>query len=654
MNREFLELYNRELRLLYENAKEFAEEFPGVAERLGGLTADSMDPMISGLLEGSAFLAARVQLKLKHEFSEFTYNLLEQLVPHYLAPTPSAALIRADPPYAEPNLKDGLKINAGAYLEARYIERERRVACRFRLAGGIVLWPFEIAHAEFFPAPAPLQALGLETGPDIMAGMQISLIRRSMAKPEDEPDDRQAALKPDIWISKCRIDDLPVHVVCNEADAVRIYEKLLAHCRGIYFRYLNEFGDPVLVKAPPNCLRQIGFHAGEELLPNDKRIFHGFDFLRDLFILPSKFLGFRLTKLAGVVPKIQSRKMDVIFTFDRSDARLASAVRPSAFSLYTAPTVNLFELTAGRAPVKSNEYEYQIVPDRSRYLDYEAHRVLKVFAHFAGSSDKVEVYPLYSAPPPNVPEESALFYTIRRVPRRRTVEERRYGRASNYTGTDMFISLANQGGTEDHPPIAELSVRALCSNRHLTEHLPTGQGGADFILEDNTTLPLNCVIGPTMPAESIVGKALGGDGVLPSGTAAWRLISMLSLNHLGLTGRGAENSAEALRELLSLFANTSDSATERRIRGILSVESRPIVRRIRQANGTGTARGLEITVTFDEKAFEGSGIFLYGAVLDRFFAEYVPVNNLVQTVIKSSDRGEVVRWPPRLGTRVEL
>jgi type VI secretion system protein ImpG len=651
MNREFLELYNRELRLLHENAKEFAEEFPGVAERLGGLTADSMDPMISGLLEGTAFLAARVQLKLKHEFSEFTNNLLEQLVPHYLAPTPSAALIKAEPPFAEPKLKDGIRIAAGSYLEARYIERERRIACKFRLASDIVLWPFEITQAEFFPAPAPLQALGLETGSDIMAGMQLSFTRRSMAKREDEPDDRQ--VKPENLIAGCRIDELPVQLVCNEADAVRLYEKLFAHCRGIYFRYLNEFGDPVVIKAPADCLQQIGVQAGEELLPNDKRVFRGFDFLRELFVLPARFLGFRLTGLAKIVPKIPSRKMEIIFTFSQSNARLASAVRPNVFSLYTAPMVNLFELTAARLPVKHNEHEYHVVPDRSRYLDYEAHRVLKVFAHFAGGSDKVEVYPLYSAPPPNVPEENALFYTIRRLPRRRTVEERRHGKASSYTGTDVFLSLANQG-TEDDQRIAELSVRTLCSNRHLTEHLPTGMGGADFVLEDNTALPLICVSGPSMPAESIVGKAMGKDGVLASGTAAWRLISILSLNHLGLTGRGTDHSAEALRELLALFANTSDSATERRIRGILAVDSRPIVRRIRQANGTGVARGLEITVTFDEKAFEGSGIFLYGAVLDRFFAEYVPVNNLVQTVILSSDRGEVMRWPPRLGARAEL
>src|SRR5579871_6639199 len=97
MDREFLELYNRELRVLKEQAQDFASEYPGIAERLGGLLADRMDPMISGLLEGTAFLAARVQLKLKHEFPEFTSNLLEQLVPHYLAPTPSMMLAMVVP-----------------------------------------------------------------------------------------------------------------------------------------------------------------------------------------------------------------------------------------------------------------------------------------------------------------------------------------------------------------------------------------------------------------------------------------------------------------------------------------------------------------------------------------------------------------------------
>src|SRR5919206_333247 len=63
MDREFLDLYNRELKLLQEQARDFAEEYPGIAERLGGLVEDRSDPMIAGLLEGAAFMAARVRCR---------------------------------------------------------------------------------------------------------------------------------------------------------------------------------------------------------------------------------------------------------------------------------------------------------------------------------------------------------------------------------------------------------------------------------------------------------------------------------------------------------------------------------------------------------------------------------------------------------------
>ncbi|WP_438811245.1 type VI secretion system baseplate subunit TssF [Serratia marcescens] len=47
-------------------------------------------------------------------------------------------------------------------------------------------------------------------------------------------------------------------------------------------------------------------------------------------------------------------------------------------------------------------------------------------------------------------------------------------------------------------------------------------------------------------------------------------------------------------------------------------------------------------------------MFLIGAVLDRFFAEYSHLNQFTQTVIRSSERGEVMRWPSRLGLRRQL
>src|ERR1700719_3167044 len=150
MDREFLDLYNRELQLLNEQAREFADEYPGIAERLGGILKVHSDPMIRGLLEGAAFLAARVQLKLKHEFPEFTSNLLEQLVPHYLAPTPSVMLAKVVPTFGDQALREGHAIARGSYLDATFRQLDRQLACRYRLCSEIAIWPFELVGAEYF------------------------------------------------------------------------------------------------------------------------------------------------------------------------------------------------------------------------------------------------------------------------------------------------------------------------------------------------------------------------------------------------------------------------------------------------------------------------------------------------------------------------
>jgi type VI secretion system protein ImpG len=654
MNREFLDLYNRELQLLNEQAREFAAEYPGIAERLGGILEDRVDPMIGGLLEGAAFLAARVQLKLKHEFPEFTSNLLEQLVPNYLAPTPSMMLVKVVPTFGDKALRDGRAIPRGSYLDANFRQLGRQIACRYRLCGDITVWPFELTGAEYFSSPAPLQALGVSVGSEVLSGVRLTLTHRSTVRAEDEPADAEAHKKPELLIAGCRTKNLPLYFLGSEADAIGLYEQLFAHCRGIYFRCLDEFGDPVVYPAPPDCLQQVGFDREDALFPNDYRIFEGFDLLREFFAFPRKFLGCNLAGLGDVLPRIKSKSVDILFAFDEINTRLAAAVQPSMFALYAAPAINLFEKTTDRISLRSSQHEYHVVPDRSRYLDYEPYRILDVYAHFSGGRNKVPVHPLYSASIEGDRKGSGPFFTVRRLPRRRTTEEKRGGVSSDYTGTDMFLSLSELGGADDEAAIAELSVRALCTNRHLTEHLPVGSGGADFRLIDDFALDLACVAGPTAPREPIVAQLRGRSETAYTGSVTWRLVNMLSTNHLGLVDRGAGQNAQALREMLSMFGELTDSVTERHIHGVRKVDSRSIVRRIRQRSGIGAARGIEITVTLDEKAFEGSGVFLLGAVLERFFAEYSGFNHFTQTVIRSVERGEVMRWPTRAGMRRPL
>jgi type VI secretion system protein ImpG len=650
MDREFLEHYDRELKLLYEHAKEFAEEYPGIGERLGGLVAERMDPMISGLLEGAAFLAARVQLKLKHEFPEFCNNLIEQLVPHYLAPTPSVMLARVAPPYGDPALREGRTIAKNAYLEATYRELDRQIACRFRLTSDIVIWPFELTAARYFATTSPLQALGLSMGPDVLSGLSLTLMHRGAPKFEDELSDAETSKRPDLWLTGCKTNNLTFHLVGNTADADAVYEQIFANRVGVYFRFLDQFGDPVIVPAPANCISQIGFDDSDSLFPNDTRMFSGFDLVHEYFTFPRKFLGFRLTGLRQIFAKIAARTVDIIITFNDVNMRFMTAAHVDMFALYAAPAINLFEKTVDRIPMKRNQHEHHVVPDRSRYLDYEPHRILEAFAHYRGGRDKVQVLPLYSATKDHL-NQPGLCYTLRRLPRKRSTAERRFGVSSSYIGTDMFLTLVEPAGIEDERAVVEMSLKAICSNRHLTEHLHVGQGGADFRFLDLSELVVTCVAGPTPPREPVVSHQRSRGETASTGTVAWRLINMLSLNHSGLVERGAGLNAQALREVLLMFADVTDSATERRIRGVRNVDSKPVVRRMRQDGGVGAARGVEITVTIDEKAFEGSGAFLLGAILERFYSEYASLNHFTQTVIRSQERGEIMRWPVRAGAR---
>ena len=646
MNREFLEFYERELKILYERAQEFAEEFPGMGKRLGALTEEKIDPAIGGLLEGAAFMAARVQLKLKSEFDTFTIELIEQLLPGFLAPTPSFAIAQVRPDYANPALRKGMKLSAGQYIETTFVERERRVACRYRLVSDIHLWPYEVASARYHPSAAPLQAQGLDCGPSVVAGLQIALDLRDNA--EGQP--RSADLK----VSDSAADALTFYLAGPVSDAVSLYEQIFSRLERIAIRYLNEAGDPRFIFIDPSALEPVGFARGESLFAHDDRFFNGFNHLREYFAFPAKYLGFRLKGLEAALKSIDAPGFELIFAFSDVAPRLASMTKREWFSLYAAPVTNLFDMICAPVPVRSQDHEFAVIPDRSRTLDYEIYRVTGVTAQLPRNKEGVRVFPLYSAPADNVPLAHALYYSVRRLERRKTDRERRLGMRSTYLGTETFISLREPPGGIDGEHARTLNVRALVTNRHLTDQLPVRRGNPDFFLVDDTTIQLDCVAGPTPPRESVLAGERRSRNTEPTGALLWKLISLLQFNHLGLEQHPGKPPVKALHELLMIFADTANSFIERQIRGIADLSVRPAVRKVRLEDRYSVARGLEVTVTLDENAFEGQGAFLMGLMLSRFLGEYAGLNTFVETVIVSKQRGLLKRWPPEIGGRPPL
>lgn len=639
MKKAFRDAYNRELAVLYERSAEFAKEYPGIADRLGGLIRENLDPAVAGLLEGTAFMAARVQLKMEEEFRTFTSELLNQVFPDALAPTPSVMLVQGNPPFENKDLVEGLHFQAGDYLDARFVDSDQRVSCRFQLCAPLSIWPLTISKAIYHPSPAPFLAAGeSEVAPGTKGGLQMTILRAQNAGSDT----------PGGPIADINVDTLPVYLLSDLPDAAALYEQVFCDVKRASLRYLDKNGDPVFVRLNPASIEQVGFDEDEQLFPRNARLFQGFARLREAFVFPRKMLGFRLTGLSPILKSIDAPEVQLILEFGHVNKSLASRVDATHFGLHCAPAVNLFEETASQIRLDEKRTEYVVTPDSSPLTHYEIHQVTAVHAYYPGMSSKVDVYPLYALPQGNLKPRQALYYTTRMKPRRATTKERRFGSNQRYRGTETYLSLYEPTTSGD--PAQRLQVRTICSNRHLPEYLPIAQSKDDFHMCDDVSVSLACVGGPTPPRAAMTEIEKDAAHRATAGDNYWRLISYLSLSQFAIDGNDAVAAADTLREMLSLFADISDSITEAQLQGLKTVTTRPIVRSILRGGSYHAARGIEIKITFDEAAFEGSGIIVLGAVLDRFLAEYAAINSFTQTIIASEDRGDIVTWPPRTGS----
>ena len=128
---------------------EFAQEFPKIAARLGIDGLEATDPYVERLLEGFAFLAARVQLKIDAEFPRFTQRWPEIVYPQFLAPTPSMLIAQLTPSSEDAGLGSGVTIGRGSMMWG-LPSKGGATDCQFRTSHEITMWPLEITSAAYF------------------------------------------------------------------------------------------------------------------------------------------------------------------------------------------------------------------------------------------------------------------------------------------------------------------------------------------------------------------------------------------------------------------------------------------------------------------------------------------------------------------------
>jgi len=625
MDPRLLKYYNSELRHLREMGGEFAEEFPKIAARLGMDGFECADPYVERLLEGFAFLAARIQLKIDAEFPRFTQHLLDMVYPNFLEPTPSMAVVQFQPDLAEGSLNEGFCIERDTALRSKIAESQQ-TPCEYRTAHTVHLWPIQITEAEYLSNVGAVANFGVPSLKGLKAAIRIRLHTTAGLKFND-----------------LKLETLPVFLRGHGELPMQLYEQLIGDCLAVCMQPTDKSQTWQYLNKDNDAISQLGFADEQALLKYSPRSFQGYRLLQEYFAFPERYLFAELNGLKQAIMQCDAQEMDVIILLERSKETLINAVDSSQFALFCAPVINLFPKRVDPIYITQKSSEFHIVPDRSRPMDYEVCQVKQVVGVRTEGNNEVkqEFLPFYQYNEHDNKERYLAYYSLHRQQRIISSKQKQYGPRSSYIGNEVFIALVDANEAPYSKELKQINLNTLCSNRDLPLLMPLGGDKTDFTMQKGApVLSIRCLAGPTKPRASSAFD-----------NTAWRLINHLSLNYLSLIDSCTTEGAAALRNLLKLYSEYNDPSISKQIEGLLSIQCRDVVRRINTAGPIVFGRGLKITIDFDENAFEGSGVFLLSAVLEQFLARYVSINSFTETVIRTTDRGEIIKWPARIGKR---
>ncbi len=339
------EYFDAEMRLLQEAAQEFARAYPEKAGMLNLQEVRDRDPYVERLLEGMAFLTARVRQRIDDDVPEIAEALLSHLWPHFLRPFPSAAIIQFEPRPGQ--LQKSQTLARGTLLLSPPVGEER-VLCRFRTTSPVTLQPLRLAAVTSEEAGHGGTLLRLRFQFD--AGVEAKGLE---------------------------LERLKLHLHADPAVAMSLYHALVGQAREVRLRFPAQ---PTLT--PQRLGGQAAIApchlAPEELLvPASGRSFHGFHLLQEYFCFREKYLFFELQNLQRIEWPENCAEFELEVQLGCLLDKEFNLSRDN-FRLHCAPAVNLFSTTSEPIDLTHKRSEYPVLADAAAREGVRVYSVDKV------------------------------------------------------------------------------------------------------------------------------------------------------------------------------------------------------------------------------------------------------------------------------------
>ncbi len=465
LNRHYLD----ELGYLRDLGREFARAHPEIAGQLGEV---GTDPDVERLLEGVAFIGARIRQKLDDEVPELTHALIDCFWPQWLCPLPATVVVQAAP--ARPDDRDHHRVPHGATVSSLPIHDVR---CRFRTTSAVDLPPVRIERVE----------LRLGAGAELRIGLTV-------------PEGLTAATVP---LSRLRL-----HCHGPFSLAASLHRLLIRQVTSIVVEDDRGVRRPLRGAA----IEPVVFDRAEPLFAVPGAAFPAHLALQEHLACPPRSLFADLVGLQGLATLGEARRWTLCLQLHDAPAGMPQ-IDAANLLLGCTVAVNLFEHDADPLSLDPQRREYRLQPSSIDPHGAEIHSLIAVQGLVRGRT------------------KPRAWYAHHQVAR-----ERGAGATSGDTSKDYGTYLlrrkpavVEQGhdcwftATAAHAEAEEtLSLRLLCTNRRLPDSLAPGeldQAGPEVppgVRLKNLTKPI-----PGCPADLGAGQE-------------WRVIAQLAGNVSGL------------------------------------------------------------------------------------------------------------------------
>ncbi|MDR0386442.1 MAG: type VI secretion system baseplate subunit TssF [Treponema sp.] len=589
---DFLDYYRDNLGYIRGLAAEFASEFPKIAGRLSLSEFDCQDPYVERLLEGTAFLAARVEKKLDESYGRLLETILGSLAPDALYPVPSGAVLQLEPDYSLPTVSQGGVLPMGTAFDA-FIPGIN-TPCRFSSFVDMPLSPLLVREAEYLTRD--LSGFGIH----------------------DEKARAALYLKLESFGGEGRADTC-FFLNMSDDGASRLLRQLMADSGRIYSGSSGSF-------SPLNGLRiSLPFRAGSRSLFRElKGNIQGLRFLQDFMAYPAFFKFFTLEKF----PLVRGLR-EILITFRRRDQSLATELKTGSLRLNCVPALNLFNKRSDRIPMERETYEYHVTPERAAMRDFEVLSV-KGVEFFNERNEK-----LFSArgfyEDDLFKEGEQNFFSQHR---RRTLFSTKAARRSSYDGSELFLTFSGRDRRLDEA--YQFAAELVCTNRDLPLLL---SGSAGLVTKAPLVKSCSFVTRPTRPDYSGIEQGEQSD---------FAKLGHLLYNLSAALWQEGDFPLEMFKTMLRNYRFRGNEETGRMVDGIVKIDRRTTAFRFVEKGALFFERGWKVDIYLDENAYAGIGYYLFACALAEMLRSFTPISSIVEINVYTQQSGYLGTWKTTL------